>query len=84
MSFELTDDQENALAEASKEKVMPPNADGSVIKTKILPVSTFYPAESYHQDYYTKNPLRYKYYRWGCGRDARLKALWGEEAGGSH
>lgn len=77
-------DQERAHAEASKGNVMPTNADGSVIKTKILPVSTFYPAEDYHQDYYTKNPLRYKYYRWGCGRDARLKALWGEEAGGSH
>jgi peptide-methionine (S)-S-oxide reductase len=41
---------------------------------------TFYPAEDYHQDYYKKNPVRYQYYRSGCGRDARLKQLWGGAA----
>lgn len=41
----------------------------------------FWPAEDYHQDYYRKNPARYTYYRTGCGRDARLKQLWGAKAG---
>ena len=48
------------------------------IVIEITSASTFYPAESYHQDYYTKNPLRYKYYRYSCGRDNRLKELWGD------
>ena len=43
--------------------------------------TTFYPAEGYHQDYYQKNPVRYKYYRTSCGRDSRLKQLWGDAAG---
>ena len=51
------------------------------IVTQIALATTFYPAEGYHQDYYLKNPIRYKYYRNGCGRDARLKQLWGDLAG---
>lgn len=69
------------LAEASKEKVTALFPKQKVV-TPILTVTTFYPIqgdESYHQNYYKNNPLRYKYYRWGCGRDQRLKELWGEQ-----
>lgn len=50
------------------------------IVTEVTQATTFYPAEVYHQDYYMKNPLRYKYYRHGCGRDKRLQELWGDAA----
>ncbi len=60
------------------------NADPRQLAALVAVVEsgTFTAAESYHQDYYQRNPIRYKYYRSGCGRDKRLEALWGSEAGG--
>jgi peptide-methionine (S)-S-oxide reductase len=51
------------------------------IAISVLPAARFYPAETYHQDYYRKNPVPYRYYRYRCARDARLTAIWGKSAG---
>jgi peptide-methionine (S)-S-oxide reductase len=48
------------------------------VYTEILDAGTFWPVEEYHQDYYLKNPVRYKYYRWNCGRDQRLEQIWSQ------
>ncbi len=72
------DDTQLRIAQESKATVEKSKPFKAPILTPIAPATTFYPAEVYHQDYYLKNPLRYRYYRSGCGRDARLKALWGE------
>gem|GEM_PF-821469 len=75
-------DAERALAEKSKQKVIARFPDMTVV-TPILPRTTFFPIkgeESYHQDYYKKSPLRYRGYRWGCGRDQRLSEIWGDLA----
>ena len=71
--------QEQALAEASKAALERSGKLPGPVLTEILAATTFYPAEEYHQDYHSKNPIRYAYYRNGCGRDARLEQLWGKK-----
>lgn len=78
--FYLNEEQ-RAAAERSRAAVAANKPFPQPIVTEIVAADTFYPAEEYHQDYYLKNPLRYKFYRHGCGRDRRLEAVWGEAAG---
>ncbi len=73
-------DRQRKLAEASKAE-MQERFDRD-IATQVMPAGAFWDAEDYHQNYYEKNPLRYKFYRFSCGRDDRLEEVWGNEAGG--
>ena len=67
-------------AQASRTALEKSKPFKEAIVTEVVMGGAFYPAETYHQDYYKKNPVRYQYYRLSCGRDARLKQLWGEQA----
>jgi peptide-methionine (S)-S-oxide reductase len=76
------DDAQKVAAEKSKAELAKSKPFKAEIVSEITKADEFYPAEEYHQDYYIKNPVRYNFYRSGCGRDAKLKELWGAEAGG--
>jgi len=73
--------QEGKLAQTSRDKVIKHFCKQTEV-TPILPISKFYPIrgrESYHQDFYKNNPVRYKVYRWNCDRDQRLEEIWGKK-----
>lgn len=74
-------DRQRRLAERSKRLLAESGHLDGPIATEIEPAGAFYQAEAYHQDYYEENPLRYKFYRWNCGRDQRLREVWGDLAG---
>jgi peptide methionine sulfoxide reductase msrA/msrB len=75
-------DEQRRRAETSKREVAA--RFSQEIVTPIEPLDAFYRAEDYHQNYYKRSPIRYRFYRSACGRDARLEAVWGDEAGGYH
>ena len=74
------DDAQRRAAEASRARLEKTRPFRAPVVTPIEAATTFYPAEDYHQDYHLKNPVRYRLYRSGCGRDSRLKELWGDKA----
>jgi peptide-methionine (S)-S-oxide reductase len=75
------DETQRRVAEESKRQLEASATLPGPIVTEIVAAAEFWPAEDYHQRYHEKYPIRYRYYRWGCGRDARLRELWGAAAG---
>ncbi len=75
------DESQREIAEASLAEVAA-RFDRPIATELEAEAGTFHPAEAYHQDYYVKNPVRYRYYRFSCGRDSRLEEIWGDQAGG--
>ena len=73
----VRDDEQRRLAEESKKRVEAQLK--APVYTEIVPAGPFYPAEDYHQNYYLRNPVRYQFYRWNCGRDRRLEQIWGKK-----
>jgi peptide-methionine (S)-S-oxide reductase len=78
--FVNTDD-ERAVAEAEIAEIETSGVLKDPVVTRVIQAETFWPAEDYHQNYYKKNPLKYRYYRASCGRDGRVEDLWGESVG---
>lgn len=76
--------EQKRLAEEYKQKLVASGRFKKTITVSIEAAGPFYAAEDYHQDYYLKNPVRYKFYRWNCGRDQRLQEVWGDEAPTAH
>ncbi|MGH7542967.1 MAG: peptide-methionine (S)-S-oxide reductase MsrA [Gemmatimonadota bacterium] len=72
-------EEQHRLAEASKQALAAADRFDDPIATEVVPAGPFYQAEAYHQDYYRKNPVRYKLYKWNCRRAQRLEQIWGEK-----